>query len=494
MFKGLPLAKGPASGESQTAVPSLGRSMVAIGTGAAPVLRGAEGARAAADRLVAKLRRRLEEADRNRLLAEEALATLLGDGEVAARVRCLLPALEALVQGRVPQWLDKLRRNTGLHSALPGAQLLAAGAAGLRAAQRGPRLDSVISSLPDAQPRRVRPSSLSADAQPFVPGAGAHPGGQDAVVDRLLAALDAAVGTGAEQVAGLVGGARALAPRAFPPSDGQLDRDILALEGAVERTRGAFARTAFNGAAENSDHVSGNSDTVVSDQTCISSAEARHGAVAGPSGGSGSAGDGVAADVVETAEFGGAAVQDTEVDEAFMVEEPFDVQEQVQHDIVEMVFADPVVCRSGGTDGSAVEEPSLVLVPTAVPTDVHGFDELAGGAVCTERHDADEDVEVGAEELFPEDTEPLESLSVVQRHLANLVIETGSRARVLLDLMRGGLCPICVSSDLHPRLGPRLSIPCELCHDGIEDPDRMIQCYSCQSAVHTVCLQEQLER
>ncbi|CAK0889226.1 unnamed protein product [Prorocentrum cordatum] len=114
---------------------------MAAGGGSAAPLRGAAGARAAADRLVARLQRQLADADRRRLEAEEAIDTLVGDAEVGARIRCLLPALAALVAGRAPTWLQKLRRNFALHAAAPGARILVAKAAELRAAQQGPRLE-----------------------------------------------------------------------------------------------------------------------------------------------------------------------------------------------------------------------------------------------------------------------------------------------------------------------------------------------------------------
>ena len=63
------------------------------------VLRGAAGARAAADRLVARLQSQLDVAVREKKEVEAAYAALLGDHEVAARVRCMLPALMAAVAG-----------------------------------------------------------------------------------------------------------------------------------------------------------------------------------------------------------------------------------------------------------------------------------------------------------------------------------------------------------------------------------------------------------
>ncbi|CAK0831970.1 unnamed protein product [Prorocentrum cordatum] len=70
---------------------------MAYGTSDARVSRGAHGVRADADRLVTKLQQQAEVADDRRAEAERALATLLGDGDVAARVGCILLAL---CQGR----------------------------------------------------------------------------------------------------------------------------------------------------------------------------------------------------------------------------------------------------------------------------------------------------------------------------------------------------------------------------------------------------------
>ncbi|CAK0870857.1 unnamed protein product [Prorocentrum cordatum] len=108
---------------------------MAAGSGSAAVLRGATGARESADRLVARLQSQLAAATRQRKDTEEALLVIGGDGEVAARVRCFLPALAALVEGRAPTWPQR-------------AQLEGADAQALRAAQRGPRLGAAAEGSP----------------------------------------------------------------------------------------------------------------------------------------------------------------------------------------------------------------------------------------------------------------------------------------------------------------------------------------------------------
>ncbi|CAK0844440.1 unnamed protein product [Prorocentrum cordatum] len=53
----------------------------------------------------------------------QVLETLTGDAEIANRVCGLLPALSALVAGRQPSWLDRLRRNVALHAKIVTDQL-----------------------------------------------------------------------------------------------------------------------------------------------------------------------------------------------------------------------------------------------------------------------------------------------------------------------------------------------------------------------------------
>ncbi|CAK0796809.1 unnamed protein product, partial [Prorocentrum cordatum] len=49
-------------------------------------------------------------------LAEEALTLIVGNSEVGAWLRAVVPAVVALVRGEEPQWLDVLRRNVALHA------------------------------------------------------------------------------------------------------------------------------------------------------------------------------------------------------------------------------------------------------------------------------------------------------------------------------------------------------------------------------------------
>ncbi|CAK0873249.1 unnamed protein product [Prorocentrum cordatum] len=111
-----------------------------MATGSGSVLRGAAGAWAAANRRVARLQSQLDVALRQKKEVEAAYSALIGDDEVAARVRCMLPALMAAVAGVEPTWLQRLRRSVGLHSAAPGARAPVAGAGELRSLHHGPRL------------------------------------------------------------------------------------------------------------------------------------------------------------------------------------------------------------------------------------------------------------------------------------------------------------------------------------------------------------------
>ncbi|CAK0809752.1 unnamed protein product [Prorocentrum cordatum] len=105
-------------------------------------LRGAAGARASADRLVARLQAELGAVQARLSAAEDTLGLLVGSGEAAQRVQALLPALLSRLAGRCPAWLDVLRRNVALHSDAAGMNIATAGASELRRAQRGPRLES----------------------------------------------------------------------------------------------------------------------------------------------------------------------------------------------------------------------------------------------------------------------------------------------------------------------------------------------------------------
>ncbi|CAK0822807.1 unnamed protein product [Prorocentrum cordatum] len=96
--------------------------------------------------------------------AEAALDYIVGDAEVAQRLRALLPAFVATLHGMEPTWLEKLRRNVALHAEALEIDVALAGARELRRAQRGPRLEARRAGVGRA------PTSLSADAAEFVPG------------------------------------------------------------------------------------------------------------------------------------------------------------------------------------------------------------------------------------------------------------------------------------------------------------------------------------
>ncbi|CAK0818008.1 unnamed protein product, partial [Prorocentrum cordatum] len=58
------------------------------------------------------------------------------------RVRALLPALLAKLEGRPPSWLEVLRRNVALHANAEGVDVSTACASVLRREQRGLRLEA----------------------------------------------------------------------------------------------------------------------------------------------------------------------------------------------------------------------------------------------------------------------------------------------------------------------------------------------------------------
>ncbi|CAK0818106.1 unnamed protein product [Prorocentrum cordatum] len=130
------------------------------------VLRGAAGARVAADRLVSRLSRELAEAKQRCAALEAELAARAGSGstvaaEVERREAIARPALVARLQGCSVPHGARLRRNVALHSLeCPPAS---APLASWRRAQRGQRLGST-----DV----VTQPSLRADASPFCPGLG----------------------------------------------------------------------------------------------------------------------------------------------------------------------------------------------------------------------------------------------------------------------------------------------------------------------------------
>ncbi|CAK0873181.1 unnamed protein product, partial [Prorocentrum cordatum] len=268
-----------------------------------------EWARRSTDRAVLKLSQEVRRLRGLVSVAEEALDAVAGCSEVAQRMRAVLPVLQAKLEGRAPTWLEVLRRNVAMHADASDIDVSIAGAAALRKAQHGQRLEVRITQ--EMETPEVKESVLSAAAEPFVPC--------------------------------------------------------------------AYFECDFH--------------------------------------------DG-----------------------------DFPVQEQVAADGSEKLREEPVL--------------ELMALPQ--------------------------------EQVFPaltgHDTEDLESLSVVQRRLANLVIESWRRAKDILDSLRAGRCPICLVSDLRLRSAPRGGVACELCHDSIHHTDKMVRCEGCQGAVHRACLQEQLDR
>ena len=94
----------------------------------------------AADNLVSRLRAEYEllEGKFNELVS----AIGLGGGEswkLVGRLLAVAPALRALLDGERPEPLQALRRNCALHAAAD-LDFISAGAACLRAAEKGPRL------------------------------------------------------------------------------------------------------------------------------------------------------------------------------------------------------------------------------------------------------------------------------------------------------------------------------------------------------------------
>ncbi|CAK0859379.1 unnamed protein product [Prorocentrum cordatum] len=121
-------------------------------------------ARWSADRAVAKRVEELQAVRGQLAAAEAALDYIVGDAEVAQRLRALLPAFAATLRGVELTWLDKLRRNVALHAEALEIDAAMAGAREPRRAQRGPRLEARRAGVGRA------PASLSADAAEFVPG------------------------------------------------------------------------------------------------------------------------------------------------------------------------------------------------------------------------------------------------------------------------------------------------------------------------------------
>ncbi|CAK0846146.1 unnamed protein product, partial [Prorocentrum cordatum] len=108
-------------------------------------LRGAAAARAAADNLVKRLSKELEEARKECQLLQDAFASAIADGDIGDRVLALVPALSDLVNGRRPLGLRRLRRNVALHAVAEDIDSIAtAGGPSLRRAAKGARLDNLV--------------------------------------------------------------------------------------------------------------------------------------------------------------------------------------------------------------------------------------------------------------------------------------------------------------------------------------------------------------
>ncbi|CAK0838929.1 unnamed protein product, partial [Prorocentrum cordatum] len=153
--------------------PRLGRDSgsLLMQRSAAQRAAGRQWAKWSADNAVRRLTGELGRTRARLEAAEQALGAVIGDDEVAHRLQAMLPALQATLGGWTPSWLERLRRNVALHAEAQGMDIVAASAAELRSAQRGPRLER----------RAAADGALRADAPPFVPlgpiGAGAPGGG-----------------------------------------------------------------------------------------------------------------------------------------------------------------------------------------------------------------------------------------------------------------------------------------------------------------------------
>ncbi|CAK0831527.1 unnamed protein product, partial [Prorocentrum cordatum] len=100
-------------------------------------------ARASADRLVQRLTAQVEELSAGLDAALEALDAVTERDGLADRLAACAPALVALLAGRSPTALQRLRRNVAMHAARVPGNLCCAPAAALRQAARGPRLGAV---------------------------------------------------------------------------------------------------------------------------------------------------------------------------------------------------------------------------------------------------------------------------------------------------------------------------------------------------------------
>ncbi|CAK0910364.1 unnamed protein product [Prorocentrum cordatum] len=129
-------------------------------------LRGAAGARASADMLVAKLQAEVQLVKDQHQQLLDSFSLVFGDPNLADRVLAIVPALGALLAGRAPSHVDVLRRNVALHAVAPGCRLSTAPADLPRAHQKGPRLEGRAVEAGD----RVQPKFVwNVEAPVFVP-------------------------------------------------------------------------------------------------------------------------------------------------------------------------------------------------------------------------------------------------------------------------------------------------------------------------------------
>jgi len=100
-----------------------------------------------AEHLIKRLTRELDAARHKVTLLTDQVEALFGEPVVGARLAACAPALAALLAGRTPCDLDRLRRNVAMHAVADGVDVGTAGLGELRAAQRKARLGA--GPLPD---------------------------------------------------------------------------------------------------------------------------------------------------------------------------------------------------------------------------------------------------------------------------------------------------------------------------------------------------------
>jgi len=113
-----------------------------------------------ADNAIRHLNEQLLQAKEKYARVEDAFQKLMGNAELADRIRAALPALTALLQGNQPSRVDKLRRNVAVHAEAAGLRITTATPKQLRSAQHGPRLEQ----------RLACASPLNPNAAEFFPG------------------------------------------------------------------------------------------------------------------------------------------------------------------------------------------------------------------------------------------------------------------------------------------------------------------------------------